>query len=81
MAAGKPIIATFSMGYSFFDHFHIGTQIYDARPHQIADEILKYYNLDEDQYNKICNNVNAVAQDYDYPRLTFKLKEVLDANI
>lgn len=81
LAAGKPIIATFSMGYSLFDHHDIGTQIHDGQPHQIASEILNFFGLKKEAYQRVCENVYALAHEFDYPKLALKLKDILDSNL
>lgn len=81
LAAGKPIIATFSMGYSLFDQHDIGAQIHDGQPQQIASEILKIFSLKNEDYQRICENVYALAHDFDYPQLALNLKEILDSNL
>ncbi|NLD48706.1 MAG: glycosyltransferase family 4 protein [Clostridiaceae bacterium] len=78
LAAEKPILFTFKLGYSILDKYGTGIELSDSSPRSIADNILYFNNLPADDYNKYCVNSRGAAMDYDFVRLTERLIEIFE---
>jgi glycosyltransferase involved in cell wall biosynthesis len=77
-AAGKPILFTFELGYSIIEKYEAGIELSDSSPTKIADTILYFKDLSEDEYDNYCINAKNAAQDYDFAKLTEKLIQVIE---
>lgn len=77
MASGKPIISTVKMGYSFIDRYKIGIELEKNEPNNLAEAILKLKNIDNEKYDEMCNNAKLASKDFDYKKLSGKLKNVI----
>jgi len=76
-ASGKPTLLTFKTGYSLIEKYKCGIEIdgFDAK--QIAAGILYFKNMNENIYNKYCENARQAAEDFDFKRLTSMLSEII----
>mgnify|MGYP000055184350 FL=1 len=81
LAAGKPIVSTFSMGFSLFNEREIGTEIHNASPLEIADAILKYLDMDSQTLNQIRVNAQEMANRFDYKNLSEKLLSIIKKTV
>lgn len=77
LAAGKPIIQTYSTGYSICESANCGISAAKQSPQAIADAITIIYN-DEDAIQEMSNNARKVAYDYDFKMLTKKLIKIIE---
>lgn len=78
MASGKPIISTVQLGYSIIEKYNCGVELKQATPQALANAILKFKNMDSEQFQKIGNNARVGAEDFDIGVLTEKLIHVIE---
>lgn len=78
LASGTPVLSTVKMGYSILDKYNCGTEIFDAKPEQIAREILFFKNMSKKDYEKMSKNALNAAEEFDYKILTNKLITVIN---
>ncbi len=78
MASGKPIISTVKMGYSIIDKYRCGISLDKDTPNDLANAILKIYNMPDDKYNEISEHAKNGAKDFDFKVLTKKLIIVME---
>ena len=78
MASGKPIISTVKMGYCPLKKYKCGLSLEQDTPEELAKVIMQIYEMPKEKYNKICENANNAAKDFDYKILTKKLIEVME---
>lgn len=77
LASGKPSISDCKFGYDLFTRYKAGLSIDNANVDELAEGVLKFYNMDEKEYNNYCENALEGAKDYDYKALANKLEEVI----
>lgn len=77
-AARKPILFTFELGYSIIEKYEAGIELSVSSPAKIADTILYFKDLSEDDYDNYCTNAKRAAQEYDFTKLTEKLIELIN---
>ncbi|OCS83423.1 glycosyltransferase family 4 protein [Caryophanon tenue] len=77
MAAGKPIISNVKMGYCLLEKYDCGYITQDNTAKALAEEILKVYSLNENEYTRFSENARKAAADFDFGVLTSKLEDVL----
>lgn len=81
MASGKPIISTVHMGYSIIQRYNCGVELKDDTPHLLAEEIIRFHDMDKDVYKKMGNNALEGVKDFDFGVLTDKLMKVIESVI
>lgn len=77
-ASARPIISDCEFGYDLIKKYDCGVVIDKATPEQLAREILKIKNLDEKDYNLMCNNSSKLARLYDFKKLTKGLITIIE---
>ncbi len=78
LAAGKPIVNTFTPSYDYISGNNAGISIETQNDKQIADAIMKVYNMDKNEYTKMCENARQASLQYDFGVLTDKLIEAVE---
>ena len=78
MNAGKPVLTNIKTGHSIIEKYKCGFELGTDNPEEIAEAILKLYNLPIDDYRAICERAKEGAKDFDFKSLTEKFDEVLN---
>lgn len=78
MASGKPIISTVQMGYSIINKYKCGIELKEDTPECLAQAIINFYNMKEEEYTEYSENAKKGVQDFDFNVLTEKLIHVID---
>ena len=78
MASGKPIISTIKMGYCLLAKYNCGISLNDGTAKELAQTILRVYEMPRWQYVEMSANARLAAADFDYKKLTEKLLAVID---
>lgn len=78
LAAGKPILMTYSVGHSVVKNCGCGIELDEQNAINIANAIMKMVNCDQNQYLQICDNVTHASQKYDFKNLTNVLIEQIE---
>ena len=77
LAAGRPIIQTYSTGYSICEMSNCGINVKKQSPEDIAEAISRLFN-DENVSYEMGNNARNVARNYDFKILTKKLIKIIE---
>lgn len=77
MASGKPVISTVHMGYSIINKYNCGVELEENTPEALAEQIIKFHDMDRTEYERIGQNAKNGAKDFDFKVLTDKLEEVI----
>lgn len=77
LASGRPIVSNINMNFNILDKYKCGLSSVDSSPYELMQMIIKFYNIDENEYNEYCKNARQAAEDYDFKILTNKLEEVI----
>lgn len=77
MASGKPIISTVKMGYSIINKYNCGIELDECTPECLAEAIMHFFNMNEDEYNQFGINAYEGVKDFDFNVLTKKLMTVI----
>ena len=77
MASGKPVISTVKMGYSIIDKYKCGIELESSTPQELADAVLKVYQMTPEEYLTMSMNAKKGAEDFDFDVLTNKLLSVI----
>lgn len=78
LAAGKPIIMTYSVGYSIVERENCGIELKTQSAKNIAEAINDMCNISEDKYANYCKNASELAYKYDFKFLTKKLIQIIE---
>lgn len=77
LAGGKPIILPFKSGNSIVEKNRAGTEIENATGETIADEIIRYADMDRKEYGDYCQRVAHLAESFDYKKLADEIDEIV----
>ncbi len=81
LASGKPILYTIKTKYSIVEEYGCGIELETRDPEKIADEIIKIYNMSEEQKKLWSENAKRAAHDFDIAVMAKKLEKVFDNTI
>lgn len=70
LAAGEPILSTYTVGFSVLDEEKCGVQIENQTPENIASAILSIVDMPEEQRRIMGKNAKTAAKQFDYAYLT-----------
>lgn len=76
-ASGKPTVSDCEFAYDLIRKYKCGIVYDNATPEQLAQAVIKFYNMPKEEYNIYCKNALKAARDFDYKVLTDKLEKVL----
>ena len=77
-ASGKPVLANHDSGYSIIDRYRCGVCLEEFTAENMAKEIISFYEMPKEEYQRYCDNAKRAAEDYDFKRLTYKLISILE---
>lgn len=77
MAAGKPILSTFSSQYNPATQEGAGLEVCHQTVDNIAKMIEKFVFMDKKTYDKLCRNARKGAEKYEYKNLTRMLLRIM----
>ncbi len=78
LASGKPILSTINTNYDDINKHKIGRTIDNQNANEIADAIIKMYNMDKKMRELMCANARKTAVYYDIDFLSGKLIKVIN---
>lgn len=70
LAAGKPVLMTYSVGYSISKRYDCGVELDEQTPASIAKALLDIAALGKERKAQMAQNALVAAQDYDFKVLT-----------
>lgn len=79
MASGKPIISTVRMGYSIIKRYNCGVELEEDTPAALVKQIMKFHDMDKEEYERIGKNAKEGVKDFDFSVLTKKLEYVIES--
>lgn len=77
LAAGKPILQTYTTGYSIIDKYNCGISLKKQTPENIASAIVKM-SENPKSMNVKGKNGKIISQSYDFEKLTKNLIEIIE---
>lgn len=80
MASGKPTISNIQTDFDILTENRCGLTTADKSGRALADAVLKFYEMDDEQRNVYCENAKKAVEQYDFKYLTDKLEEILEAS-
>lgn len=78
LAAGHPILMTYSVGYSIIKSNDCGIELDEQSPETIANAIAKLCGTDKETYERMSINCIQTAKEYDFSELTKKLIDTIE---
>jgi len=78
LASAKPILSTVASNYNLIDQYKVGINTKDQTPEEIQKSILQLYHMPIDEYSQMCKNALNAAYQYDYKKLTDRLKNIIE---
>lgn len=78
LASGKPILMTYSVGYSVVKEQKCGMEVQQQTPEAIADAMLAFCNMDYEKMELYKNNTLRCASQFDFKQLTNKLIHTIE---
>lgn len=79
LASGKPILMTYSVGYSVVKEQQCGMEIQQQTPEAIADAMLAFCNLGSEKLELYKKNTLRCASQFDFKHLTEKLINTIES--
>lgn len=79
LASGRPVLMTYSVGFSVCRGRHCGIELDSQSAQSIAQGIKWFCQLSDSEYGEMCGNANAVAHEYDYFQLTRRYVELIES--
>lgn len=79
MASGKPVISTVHMGYSIIQKYQCGVELEKDSPKELEEQIIRFHDMDKEEYESIGKNAKAGARDFDFKVLTDELEKVINS--
>lgn len=79
LAAGRPILMTYSVGHSIIRQFKCGVELDNQTPQAIASEIERMSMLSAEEYSQYCKNALETAKKYDFRKLTNTLINLIES--
>ena len=76
-ASGKPVLASANSGYSIIDRYQCGICLEKFSLETLAEEIIRFNNMPNEEYDQYCTNASMAAENYDFNKLTDKLLTIL----
>ena len=77
LASGKPVLSDLQVRYDIIKRYGAGTTVPTQTPVDIANEMIRYAEMNPEEYEAICQNARRAAKAYDYRRLTDKLIAII----
>lgn len=78
LAAGRPILQTYTTGYSMIERYHCGICVSAQTPQKVAEAIVAMAKDEELAYEQ-GENASQIAEHYDFENLTKKLVQILES--
>lgn len=78
LASGKPILMTYSVGYSICRAEGCGIEVEEQSPENVAKAMSMFAELNETEYRAMCNASLKTAQKYSFEILTDKLITLIE---
>ncbi len=78
LAAGHPILMTYSVGHSIINQYGCGIELKKQTPEAIAEVIVNLCALSKDKYDEYCNHAFSCSKMFDYKTLTNQLINVIN---
>lgn len=78
LAAGRPILMTYSVGHSIIKNNNCGIELDIQTPETIAEAIDELCVLPDYMYLEYCENAKKCSQAFDYRELSQKLIEIIN---
>lgn len=76
--SGVPVITNIKMGHSVLSEYSCGIECESENPKDFAEAIMKVFELDSCEYERMCDNARSAALNFDYKLLTDKLVSVIE---
>ncbi len=76
-ASGKPTFSDCEYGYDLIKKYNSGIVLNNGEIEELANSIIKFSQMSQEEYEGYCTNAKKAAQDYDFKVLTAKLEQVL----
>lgn len=77
LAAGRPILMTYSVGHSVIRNNKCGVELDVQSPDSIAQAIVSLCEVNDSEYQNYCKNAAECAKKYDYKELCNQLISVI----
>lgn len=75
-ASGKPTISDCEFGYDLINRYKCGAVVDNASSDKLAEAIISYSNMPEEEYRIYCMNALRASRDFDFKVLTAKLESL-----
>ena len=78
LASGKPILMTYTVGYSVVKEQQCGMEVQQQTPEAIADAMIAFCNLSSEKMELYKKNTLRCASQFDFKHLTEKLINTIE---
>lgn len=78
-ASGKPVLSMIRPAYDLVDGKKAGLSVQND-PEEVATAIVKFMQMDAEEYRMYCENARQTAEEYDYKKLVQVLIDQIEGN-
>jgi glycosyltransferase involved in cell wall biosynthesis len=79
LAAGRPILCTVPSNFDIVAEGGAGISLENQTPEAISEALVRFRDMDREEYSKYCTNAAAVAEEYDFGKLAEKLIDIIES--
>lgn len=80
-ASGKPTLSDSKFGYDVITKFNCGLSIDKASAKVMAEEVVKFKNMEPSVYQSYCDNALKASKHYDFKKLSEDLVHIIEGEI
>lgn len=77
LASGRPVIQTYTTGYSVLDKYNCGVSVSNQNPEEIAETVIAVCS-DNEKNEEMAENARKAAYEFDFSNLTNKLIDIIE---
>ena len=81
LAGGKPILLPFKVAYSIVEGNGAGIEMDNPTGSQLANEVIRFSEMNEEEYKNYCFNAENTSKEFDYARLSDNIVSIIDTMI
>jgi glycosyltransferase involved in cell wall biosynthesis len=79
LAAGRPILCTVPSNFDIVAEGGAGVSLETQTPEAISEALVRFRDMDPDEYSRYCANAATVAEEYDFAKLADRLIDIIES--
>ena len=80
MASGRPTISNIQTQFDILEENRCGLTIGAGNADEMAKAVLRFYEMEDSEYEEYCENAKEAVKQYDFKYLTDELEQILEVS-